>query len=188
VRNYNEGFQMRDQPIRRRPDKTEYYDFYDRYVSLVPDGYIVTILRDQLESALDLLAGVPTEKADYRYAPDKWTLKEVVGHVIDIEWVFTYRALCFARCDTPPLPGVDQHDFMARANFSACAMPDLIEEFRHLRSANTLLFDSFGEPVLDRTGVASECRFTVRSIPYIMAGHEKHHMDVLRDKYLSAPE
>ncbi|NIO00715.1 MAG: DUF664 domain-containing protein [Candidatus Latescibacteria bacterium] len=171
--------------IGHRPEKKEYFEFYDRYVKLVPEGDIVAILREQLQTTLELLRGVPQEKVDHRYAPGKWTLKEVVGHVIDMEWVFSYRALSFARCKTPPLPGVDQEEFMSGANFSARAMSDLMQELQHLRSANILLFDSFDETILDRTGIASDCRFTVRSIAYIIAGHEKHHMEVLSEKYLS---
>jgi hypothetical protein len=171
--------------IRRRPDKTEYAEYYDRYVSQVPDGDVIETMRAQRQAILDLLGGVPPAKADSRYAPGKWTLKEVVGHVLDVEWVFTYRALSFARRDASPLPGIDQEEFVAGANFSARALPEMAQEYHHLRSANILLFDSFDETVLDRGGVASDCRLTVRAILYIIAGHERHHMNVLRERYLT---
>lgn len=175
---------MNDKWVHNRPEKTEYFEFYDRYVSLVPDGNIIAILKEQLHTTLDLLWVVPAEKADYRYAPGKWTLKEVVGHVIDIEWVFAYRALSFARCESPPLPGIDEGEFMSGANHSSRELPDLLDELKHLRSAVILLFDSFDGTIMDRSGIASDCRFTVRSIPHIIAGHHKHHMDVLRERYL----
>jgi hypothetical protein len=169
---------------RRRPSSTEYDRFYSGYVDKVPDGDIIDILKEQLASSLDLLALVPEEKMDHSYAPGKWTLKEVLGHIIDTEWVFTYRALRFARGDKTPLPGMDQDDFMAGANFKECSFPSLLDEFRHLRTASRILFDSFGEAILDREGIASGCTFTVRSIPYIIAGHERHHVGVLTARYL----
>lgn len=168
----------------RRPHNDEYADFFAGYVALVPDGDIITILRDQLDPTLDLLRSVPVEKHDYRYAPDKWTLKQVVGHVMDGEWVFTYRALRFARGDQTQLPGMDQDTFMAHAPFDERSLDDILAEFSHLRQANTTLFDSFGEEVLDRTGIASECRFSVRALLYFNAGHLAHHLNVLQERYL----
>ena len=175
---------MKSSSERRRPASTEYDSFYSGYVDKVPDGDIIDILKEQLASSLDLLALVPEEKTDYRYAPGKWTLKEVLGHIIDTEWVFTYRALRFARGDKAPLPGMDQDDFMAGANFKERGFSSLLDEFRHLRMASTILFESFGEEILDREGIASGCTFTVRSIPYIVAGHERHHIGVLTARYL----
>jgi hypothetical protein len=168
----------------RRPHRSEYAEYYGRYVDLVPDGDIVDVLRDQLEDSLRLLGAVPPEKADYRYAPGKWTVKEVLRHVIDIEWVFTYRGLRFARGDDTALPGVEQDALVAGTDFTSLSLRDFIEEFRHLRTANTLLFGGWAKAVLDRSGVASGCRFTARSSPYIVAGHERHHMTVLRERYL----
>ena len=170
--------------LEKRPEPSEYADYYDRYVSLVPDGDIVTILRKQMETSVTLLKVLPSELGDHTYAPGKWTLKEVLGHVVDIEWVFTYRALCFARDSATSLPGVDQDALVRHANFSSRTLADMVEEFRHLRLANTVLFSSFGEEVLDRRGVASDCTFSVRSFPYIIAGHELHHMNVIKERYL----
>lgn len=167
-----------------RPQPSEYAEYYGAYVERVPDGDIVDVLRDQMEETVRFLGGLPPDKENYRYAPGKWTVKEVVRHVVDMEWVFTNRALCFARGDQTPLPGVEQDDFVAGSDFSALPLRDIVEEFRHLRAANTLLFGSWDEGVLARSGTASGCRFTVRSIPYILAGHELHHMTVLRERYL----
>jgi len=171
--------------MNRRPENSEYLEYYDRYVRLVPDGPIVAILRDQLQRTLDLLRSVPAEAIDYRYAPGKWSLKEVVGHVIDVEWIFTHRALWFARGNEQALPGMDQDEFVAAANFASRSLADMLLEWEHLRTANIILYDSFDTAILDRSGTASDCRFTVRSIPYIMAGHEQHHINVLKDKYLA---
>jgi hypothetical protein len=168
----------------RRPLPSEYAEYYGAYVERVPDGDIVDVLRDQMEETVRFLGGLPPGKGDYRYAPGKWTLKEVVRHVVDMEWVFTNRALRFARGDETPLPGVEQDDLVAGTDFSRLSLRDVVEEFRHLRAADTLLFGSWDETILDRSGIASGCRFTARSIPYILAGHERHHMTVLRERYL----
>jgi len=177
---------MSESIIRRRPEVTEYFEFYEGYVSSVPDGDIIAILQNQLRSSLDLLRDVPPGKIDFRYAPGKWSLKEVVGHVLDIEWTFAYRALTFARCDAPPLPGVDHDEYMGRANFAAREMSGLVDELEHLRCAGLQLFDSFDAATLDRGGVASGYPITVRAILYIIAGHAEHHMNVLRERYLTS--
>lgn len=169
----------------RRPEKSEYVEYYDRYIQLVPDGEIVGILRAQAAQTLDLLRGVSPEVADYRYAPGKWSLKEVLGHVIDAEWIFTYRALAFARGDRTPLPSMDQDSYMEGANFSALTIPVLLEQYRHLRFAGSLLFESFDDAALARVGTASGYTFTTRALLYVIAGHELHHMNVVRERYLN---
>ena len=171
--------------VRRRPAAGEYDAFYEGYVSLVPDGDIIDILREQRDSLGTLIANVPSDRVDYRYAPGKWTTREVIGHVVDAEWVFVSRALWFARGVATPLPGMDQDEFMAGANFAARSLETLADEHRDLRSAAIRLFDSFDEDLMDRTGIASGCEFTVRAIPYIVAGHAFHHMRVLERRYLS---
>src|SRR3970040_1437367 len=130
---------------RRRPEASEYAPYYQRYVGLVPENDAVAVLREQLGSTSAFLAGLPKEKIDFRYAPGKWTLREVVGHVIDIEWVFTARALHFARAVAGPLPGVEQDDMMKVANFAGRPWSELIDGYRHLRGANTVLFEGFDE-------------------------------------------
>ncbi|MFC2088360.1 DinB family protein [Calditrichota bacterium] len=169
---------------RQRPENNEYFEYYDRYVSLVPDGDIIEILKNQQKICNNLLLDLPEKKINYKYAPEKWTLKQVFGHVIDVEWVFTYRALTIARGDKTALPGMDQNEFMKGANFEKRQMSDMIEEYNHLRSANIVLFTSFDEQINNRTGMASGCSFSVRSIPYIIAGHELHHINVIKERYL----
>jgi hypothetical protein len=169
----------------RRPARTEYDVYYDTYVRLVPDDDIVVVLRDQHLATLDLLRYVSEEQAAYRYAPDKWTLKQVVGHLVDVEWVFSYRALRFARGDASPLPGIDQEELVAGARFPQ-PLPVLLDQWSHLRAATVLFFDSMGDTELNRTGTASGWEFTVRSIAWIIAGHERHHVKVLKERYLGA--
>jgi uncharacterized damage-inducible protein DinB len=171
-------------PLNRRPEKTEYFEYYDRYIQLVPDGEIVEILRAQTPQTLDLLRGTSAAAADFRYAPGKWSLMEVLGHIIDTEWIFTYRALSFARGESGLLPKIDPDAYMANADFSARTVPALLEQFRHLRSANTLLFENFNNSALDRTGTASGYSFTTRAVLYVIAGHELHHMNVVKERYL----
>jgi len=175
---------MRPDSTRRRPTQGEYFEYYDLYVSKVPDGDIIDIMKRKLASTTKLIGTLTEDRAEYRYAREKWSVKEVFSHVVDVEWVFTHRALWFARKGESPLPGMEHEDFMAASNYGERSMSSLVDEFHHLRSANIVLFDSFGETILDRTGEASGCSFSVRSIPYIVVGHELHHISLLKDKYL----
>lgn len=168
----------------RRPERGDYAPYYDTYVALVPDGDITETLVSQLPETLSLLAAVDEKRAGYRYAPGKWTLKEVVGHVVDAEWIFTHRALWFARANVQPLPGMEQDEFVAAAKSERRSLVDLCGELERLRRAAVHLFRSFDEEALCRRGTASGCEFTVRSVPYIIAGHELHHRKVLIDRYL----
>jgi len=170
--------------FRRRPEPSEYDDFYAGYVAQVPDGDVLELLKEQGASHRELFAAIPEEKHDHRYAPGKWTVKEVIGHLIDTERVFAYRALAFARGDAAPIPGMDQDEYMAGADFGRRSMASLIDEYHHLRAADVALFGSFDEAVLDRTGVASGVPFTVRALLWIVAGHERHHLGVLKERYL----
>ncbi|MCZ6598438.1 MAG: DinB family protein [Planctomycetota bacterium] len=169
---------------RKRPARDEYHEFYDEYVSLVPDGDVVAILKDQRDEVLALLDGLPAEKHDHRYAPGKWSIKQVLGHLIDTERIFAFRALHIARGDAQPLPGMDQDEWMATADFGRRPLASLLDEYGHLRSASIGLFEGFDEEVLGRVGTANDVRFTVRTFPYIMAGHERHHVEVLKERYL----
>lgn len=168
----------------RRPEPDEYAEYYEGYIRQVPEGEIVAVLRAQLNEVLAALEGIPAERGDHRYAVGKWSIKELLGHMIDTEWTFTYRALCFARGDEGPLPAMDPDEFVEGANFATRELSDLIDELRHVRSANLTLFASFDDEVLNRRGIASDCWFSVRGILYIIAGHVEHHMGVLRGKYL----
>lgn len=171
--------------VSRRPNADEYHEFFAGYVALVPDGDILDILRAQLAEVLELLGALPAEKHDFAYAPGKWSLKQVLGHIIDGEWVFTYRALRFSRGDDTALAGMDQDVFMDGSNYAQRSLDDMLREFQQLRQASLTLFESFSPEMLDRAGVASDLHFTVRALIYFNAGHAAHHLGVLRDHYLS---
>lgn len=167
----------------RQPARSEYADFFHGYVQSAPPGEIVQVLRDQRESTLQVFEQIAPDKGTYRYADGKWSINELIGHMLDTEWIFTYRTLRFARGDTSPLVGMDQDEFVAGADFDSRELASLIAEFAHVRAANVTLFESFDETVMLREGTASDCPFTVRSMLHILAGHTQHHLDVLQDRY-----
>ncbi|MDQ3256190.1 MAG: DinB family protein [Acidobacteriota bacterium] len=166
------------------PDATEYAPYYAGYVSLVPEGDILTTLSRQLDESLGLLRGISKVKAESRYAPGKWSIKELVGHVTDAERVFGYRALRFARNDPTPLAGFEQDGYVANSAFNDCRLRELADEFQHVRCGNIQLFKNLGGEAWLRRGSASGHEVSVRALAYIIAGHELHHMTILRTKYL----
>ena len=167
------------------PEVTEYNSYYGRYVSLVPGRDLTQTLDAQLAQTLPILRGISEEKSLHRYAPGKWSIKEMLGHLIDGERIFTYRALRFARRDGTPLPGFDQDPYVAAAHFDAQPWTDLIAEFEHVRRSTILFFRALTSEDLMRIGTASQNAITVRALGYIIAGHELHHIGILRDRYLS---
>ncbi|HEX8457322.1 MAG TPA: DinB family protein [Pyrinomonadaceae bacterium] len=169
-----------------RPEETEYASYYGRYVSLVGDGDILSTLSEQLTATLALLGGVPEAQAGFRYEAGKWSIKELVGHIIDGERIFAYRALRFARNDRTPLPGFEQDDYIRNASFDACTLRALAAEFESVRRSTLFLFQHLDDAAWTRTGVASDNEVSVRAIAYIIAGHELHHTGILRERYLPA--
>jgi len=167
-----------------RPQSSEYAPYYDRYISKVPDGDIIAILDRGLNEALTVIQSIPEDRGTHRYAEGKWSIKEVIGHVIDGERVFAYRALRFGRNDKTPLPGFEQDDFMKGAAFDKRTLKDLAEEYEHVRRSTISLFAGFEPEAWDRRGPANNDEVSVRGIAYIIAGHERHHLEVLKDKYL----
>jgi hypothetical protein len=169
-----------------RPDATEYAPYYGKYISLVADKDILTLLSRQLDETLALLGSINESQAGYRYAPDKWSIKELVGHLIDTERIFAYRALRFARNDKTPLQGFEQDDYIRGASFDDCALNDLASEFEHVRRSSLSLFNHLSEEAWKRRGTASDSEVSVRALAYIIAGHELHHMEILRSRYLQS--
>ena len=165
-----------------RPGPDEYADFYAGYISALPPGDILEILELQTEQIRNL-ANVGADRETFRYAPGKWSLREVVGHLIDAERVFSYRALCFSRGDETPLPGFDENFYVANARFASRTLQSLIEELTLLRSANVLLFRELSPEELARVGVANTYPVTVRALAFILAGHLQHHFRVLSERY-----
>jgi hypothetical protein len=168
-----------------RPAQDEYAAYYEKYVSLVPAGDVVETLRRQLDETLALLGGIGEERADSRYAPEKWSIKELVGHVIDAERIFAYRALRIARGDQTPLPGFEQDDYIATGNFGARTLADLSEEFALVRRSTIELLRHLDEAAWLRRGTASDNEVSVRALAHILAGHEAHHVRILRERYLN---
>jgi len=167
-----------------RPATSEYAPYYEMYVSLVPEGDMVSTLDQQFAATFKILSGLDESKGNYRYAEGKWSIKELLGHVIDGERVFSYRAMRFARNDQTPLPGFEQDDYVRAADFDARSLADLIEEFTAVRRASIALFKSLREEDWTRRGTASNNPVSVRGLAYIVAGHEAHHIAVLQSKYL----
>ena len=167
-----------------RPEPSEYPEYHDTYIKLVSGGDISSILEEQIKVTLELLKKLNDEQAMFRYASDKWTLKQVIGHLIDSERVFAYRAMCFARNDPTTLPSFDQDFYVENSNTNARSLPNILDEFELLRSANVAMFKSFDDEIMRRTGIASGFNFSVRAKAYIMAGHELHHLNIIQEKYL----
>ena len=168
------------------PDASEYAPYYGRYITLVGGNDVVAALEDQPRETLALLSTLSEEQGDYRYAPGKWSIKEMLGHVIDAERVFSYRALRFARNDRTPLASFEQDDYVRAGGFGHRRLADLIEEFVCVRRATVWLFRTLSPEAWMRRGIASDNPVSVRAVAYIVAGHELHHRRVLQEKYLSA--
>jgi hypothetical protein len=166
-----------------RPQADEHSPYYSKYISLVPQGDLVSMLREQLMGTVALLGNVG-DRADFAYAPGKWTVKEVIGHLSDTERIMSYRALRIARADTTNLAGFDENAFVANANFGRRAIADLVEEFQVVRAATIHLAKGLDAEELARRGSANGHEITARALFYIIAGHERHHVGLLREKYL----
>lgn len=167
-----------------RPEAGDYAPYYENYIKLIEGDDILKILNDQSKRTQDILNSFSEHKGNFRYADGKWTVKEVVGHLLDTERVFAYRALCIARGEKKSLPGIEQDDYVNEGNFNGRELFELNYEFRLLRESNLLLFRSFTTEMLKKRGFANENSITVLALLFIIAGHEKHHMKVLREKYI----
>jgi len=168
-----------------RPQADEHAPYYSRYISQVPDGDLISLLREQAMETVNLLQGLTPEQADYAYAPGKWSVKEVIGHITDAERVFDYRALCFARKDKTPLPSFDENLYVENANFKTRTLTDLLEEFQVVRASTIHLASNLDPASFEERGTASGHGITVRALLYVIAGHERHHAELLRERYLS---
>lgn len=165
-----------------RPLTTEYGPYYEKYVSRVPEENVLPVLTSEIAATLKVLAGVSAEEELKLHAPYTWTIRQVVGHLIDGERVFAYRALWIARGETTPLPGFDEGPFDAHAPHARIPLPELAAEFRDLRAANSRFFANLDADAWDRRGVASNAEVTVRALAYMIVGHERHHMTIVRKR------
>lgn len=167
-----------------RPDSTEYAQPYARYVANVPETDILGILGQQSTETQKLLASLDETKAAYRYAEGKWSVKEVIGHFTDAERIFAYRALAIARGETAPLPGFEEDDYVRNASFDNWKLGDLAEHYALVRRSTIVLFQNFPDQAWTNRGTASNYPITARAIAWIIVGHERHHLKVLRERYL----
>jgi len=170
-----------------RPRAGEYDPYYERYISLVPGNDILaalTALEDQRRQMVLLLSGRTEAAGDLRYAPEKWSLKEVLGHVNDSERILSYRALRISRGDATPIEGFEQDDYVRNGPFARRTLADLIEDYIAVRRATVSLFRNLDQAAWTRRGVANKNEVTVRALAYIIAGHELHHRRIIEEKYL----
>jgi DinB superfamily len=165
------------------PDRTEAAEYYFTYINQVPEGDICAILEAQLTRTLADLQAIPDERSLYRYAPDKWSIREVLGHLNDTERLFVFRAYWFARGFDSPLPSFDQHVAMAMSGADARSWSSHIDEFKAVRLATLSFFLNLPEEAWMRRGIASDNFFTVRALAYIAAGHVAHHLRLLAERY-----
>jgi len=168
----------------QRPAENDYASFYAGYVARVPEEDVLPAIEQQSSETQRLISSLDESRAKYRYAEGKWSVKEVIGHMTDAERVFGYRALCIARGDKNSLPGFDEQADMQHANFDSWRLGDLGEAYALVRRANIVFFRNLADEDWDRRGVANNSEVTVRALAYILVGHERHHLNVLRERYL----
>lgn len=167
-----------------KPSPDTYPSFFKKYVDTVPEEDLPSAFANQLPVITALLSRITEEKSKYAYAPGKWTIKELLQHIIDTERLFNYRALCFARKETVSLPGFDEDVYAANSNANARSWADLVAEFAAVRKSSEWLFASFSEDMFVNSGVANGSRATVLSIGFMIVGHVNHHSNVLQERYL----
>ena len=165
-----------------RPDPSEYAHYYHQYISRVPDGALLDFLTRQLGDYRELFSGVSDTGAGQRPEPQKWSAKEVLGHVCDAERIMSYRALRFARGDSQELHGFEQDDYVREANFNSRSLCDLLTEFESVRKATIALLGSLEPQAQARKGVANNNPVSVRALAYVIAGHAQHHLEGLRNR------
>jgi DinB superfamily len=168
------------------PTPSEYAPYYAKYMVLVPDGDIVAAMDAQLREVVDYFRPVTDAQAPVQHPPYTWTIKEVVGHVNDCERVFGYRALRFARGDRTPLPGFDENAYAPEGQFNRLALPDLVSEFEGLRRSHVRMFGNLPEAAWTRLGEANGNPVSVKAIAYILVGHIRHHMAIVRKRLAPA--
>jgi hypothetical protein len=166
-----------------RPTEAEFAPFYARYVALVPEADILAVLEQQAEEIRRLAASVPPERETYRYAEGKWSIREMLGHIVDGERVFGYRAFCFSRGEPAALPSFDENRYVAAARSDATPLPELADELALVRRSNLVVLRRLGPFEWARVGTASGKPVSVRALAWVMAGHPRHHLQVLRERY-----
>jgi hypothetical protein len=169
-----------------RPQPGEYAPYYDRYISLVSGDNILDVLDDERRKFILLLSGRSEADGNFRYAPDKWSVKELLGHINDCERIFAYRALRIARGDQTPIEGFEQDDYVRNADFNRRTLEEMVEDYIAVRRATVSLFRNLPPEAWSRRGVANNNEVSVRAIAYSIAGHDLHHRRILEERYFEA--
>ncbi len=167
-----------------KPQEGHYKPYSIAYISLVEDNIPVSLLQTEWKTTKEFLLSLPKEKWDYQYAQDKWTIKEMVVHMIDTERIFSCRALRIARNDTTPLAGFEQNDYVPFSNAEGRSIDDIIKEFEAVRTSSYFLFNSFDDTAWDKTTLVDNHPVSARAELYLIIGHARHHLKVIREKYL----
>lgn len=166
-----------------RPQPDEYASYYGKYISLVHEDDVLATLETQMVQIRALVRCVSAERETFRYGPDKWSIREVVGHLIDGERVFGYRAFCFSRGETAPLPSFDENAYVANSPYDQVPLTELVEEFAAIRTANLIVMRRLDASHWSLAGVASGNRMSVRALAHVMIGHVRHHLAILESRY-----
>lgn len=170
--------------ISERLNSTEFNPYYEGYINNAADEDIVHGLKQNLNKCVAFYSNIQSDKHDFAYAEGKWTVKDVLLHIIDTERIFAYRALRIARNDATPMAGFEQDDYVANSNTANRSLDSLIAEYKSVRLASISLFESFNQDHLMKIGTASNSTISVRAIGYILTGHENHHNRILKERYL----
>jgi hypothetical protein len=169
-----------------RPESNEFAPYYGKYIALVKGEDILTALDQQRRDTMKLLSGKDEADGDFRYTPDKWNAKEVLGHLCETERILAYRALRISRADATPIEGFEQDDYVRNGPSARIPLSEIIEDYIAVRRSTITLFRNLDEAAWSRRGVANKNEITVRALAYIIAGHELHHRAVLEEKYFAA--
>ena len=167
-----------------KPSPSTYVSYFQRYVDQVPEEDLMTAFNSQTAGLESFLSSISEEKSNYAYADNKWTIKELLQHIIDTERIFNYRALCFARGEQAGLPGFEENDYVANSYANNRKWNDLVQEFLTVRKDTEMMYGSFNEAVMDNTGKANNNPVTVASLGFTTVGHYYHHQKVLKERYL----
>ena len=168
----------------QRPTESEYPEYYQPYVKLVPDGDIVQTLQENPLAVVNLFEGIPEEEALYRYASGKWSVKEVLGHIIDTERIMSYRLMRVARGDQTPLAGFNETDYVQAAQTNSLSIGAILKDFKATRNASITLIQNIPQEAWTNKGNANGMEITTRALAYIIAGHEMHHRKIVEERYL----
>lgn len=168
----------------KRPVLTDSPEYYQKYISLVPEVHVLEYLNTLADTTYKFFESISPSMHDFRYAPNKWSIKEIAGHLGDVERVFAYRALRFSRGDKTELPGFEENEYVTKSNFKDLPLKELSDHLYTSRKSTLLLFNSFSKEMWNAVGMANGSALSVLSVPYILAGHEIHHLKIIRERYL----